>query len=635
MKRPGVETLARRATLPTLVMLVGAALRGLGLSREGFSPDEEITFFAIQGIVDHGLPVLPSGALYTRGLLYSYTAWAFGAIAGHDIAVYRACSAVFGIATVALTFMLARELCFTATGRIAAAAITAILPPLVAVAQWARFYSMFLAFWLLALWLFIRALERRRGGSAYPLVVIAAALLHELAVLLAMLPLISTIFPSHSIVHARARRLVWMVVPGLVAPQAVLFAAHAYLTPRGAAAVANRLDLRLQEAIIWPPTPLFDASPFVVALAACLAAAWHVWLSRVSSLPRVYLMLVSACAFAYLPGLLAAATIFAMIATPSRSFGLAGTCVATIAAATPAWAAAVAFGSDSPLTLAVGFELLRSGLSIPLDSAVFLLSQSPSIAVLLMAGALAVIWRGTPLIIRERGRPVAQLAVLTLMSLGLLGTGFDGRYFLPVVVLAIALAAAIPDALALVSTTMFAAGPTRVAVAVALVGIVAADLASVIGSTGLSVRDRVRLVERSLRPPTLYDPIWAGVRRSLGQVDAVICNDELACALLLDRVDYWLAFSERDQERFALPETDGIRRGAYGGARLVRSLTELRQVIRAHEVVWVVLIDSGKFEYAAYQEVVFAAVGRGELSFVVPATPGWTIARSAADRFHH
>ena len=44
------------------------------LARPGYSPDEEFTLFAVRGIRAQGLPLLPSGLLYDRGLLYSYAA---------------------------------------------------------------------------------------------------------------------------------------------------------------------------------------------------------------------------------------------------------------------------------------------------------------------------------------------------------------------------------------------------------------------------------------------------------------------------------------------------------------------------------------------------------------------------------
>src|SRR4051794_19675758 len=43
------------------VILLGAVLRISALKGPGYSLDEEITFFAVQGIRRHGLPLFPSG----------------------------------------------------------------------------------------------------------------------------------------------------------------------------------------------------------------------------------------------------------------------------------------------------------------------------------------------------------------------------------------------------------------------------------------------------------------------------------------------------------------------------------------------------------------------------------------------
>ena len=78
--RPGssrsTSSLVFAAAVVALVVLLLPDLR-----RAGYSPDEEFTQFAVRGIRSHGLPLLPSGLLYDRGLLYSYAAAGFGAVA--------------------------------------------------------------------------------------------------------------------------------------------------------------------------------------------------------------------------------------------------------------------------------------------------------------------------------------------------------------------------------------------------------------------------------------------------------------------------------------------------------------------------------------------------------------------------
>jgi hypothetical protein len=54
-----------------LTVAVAVSAAWPDLARSGYSPDEEFTVFAVRGIEAHGLPLLPSGLLYDRGLGYS------------------------------------------------------------------------------------------------------------------------------------------------------------------------------------------------------------------------------------------------------------------------------------------------------------------------------------------------------------------------------------------------------------------------------------------------------------------------------------------------------------------------------------------------------------------------------------
>jgi hypothetical protein len=120
-----------------------AAAGAFSLTRQGYTPDEEFTVFAVRGIAAHGLPLLPSGLLYDRGLLYSYTAWLAGALTGADLAAFRAVALVCAAATLVLVFALVRRLASPAAGAVAAF-LVATSVPFWAVATTARFYAPFL-----------------------------------------------------------------------------------------------------------------------------------------------------------------------------------------------------------------------------------------------------------------------------------------------------------------------------------------------------------------------------------------------------------------------------------------------------------------------------------------------------------
>ncbi len=142
-RRPGSRSLAAR----------GRSLAGsLQLTRPGYSVDEEFTVFAVRGIQAHGLPLLPSGLLYDRGIAYSYASLARrrrhrlrAAGISRDEPAQSRRSRVF------LTFTIVRRLA-TETSRAARRVVlVALSMPFWATATSGRFYAPFLACYLAAL----------------------------------------------------------------------------------------------------------------------------------------------------------------------------------------------------------------------------------------------------------------------------------------------------------------------------------------------------------------------------------------------------------------------------------------------------------------------------------------------------
>ncbi|HTM33387.1 MAG TPA: hypothetical protein VL263_18870, partial [Vicinamibacterales bacterium] len=73
--------------------------------------------------------------------------------------------------------------------------------------------------------------------------------------------------------------------------------------------------------------------------------------------------------------------------------------------------------------------------------------------------------------------------------------------------------------------------------------------------------------------PTIEVPGIDDVRASLGADDRVACTDELACLLLVGRVDTWLALDDYVRDRFVVTRATA-RAGVYGGAPAAFSLAE-------------------------------------------------------------
>ena len=129
------------------VLLIGS----LQLTRPGYSVDEEFTVFAVRGIQQHGLPILPSGLLYDRGIAYSYAAWLAGAVTASELPAFRAISLFSAAVCVLLTYFLVRRLSGDNAGAIAAFLVT-VSVPFWATSTTARFYAPFLGSYLLSLY---------------------------------------------------------------------------------------------------------------------------------------------------------------------------------------------------------------------------------------------------------------------------------------------------------------------------------------------------------------------------------------------------------------------------------------------------------------------------------------------------
>lgn len=278
-------------------MLLGAA----SLGRPGYSPDEEFTLFAVRGISAHGLPLLPSGLFYDRGLIYSYASWIAGALTGYELPAFRALSLASAAASLWLVFALVRRVAGDTAG-LAAAAAVALSLPFWAVATSGRFYAPFLASYLLCILLMQRFEEGRdsprlRSGLVSParwLAVAAAAMLcrftHELAFTLLALPSAAAAFsrlkpPASAKATAgrqarvEALRSALALAAGLALAQAALFAVH-YLAPASGGTMIKRFFLwQVLNLIEFPFDPLdmfwhiWRANPLTLATAIALMLA--------------------------------------------------------------------------------------------------------------------------------------------------------------------------------------------------------------------------------------------------------------------------------------------------------------------------------------------------------------------------
>ncbi len=249
--------------------------------RPGYSPDEEFTVMAVRGIAEHGLPLLPSGLLYDRGIFYSYASWLAHAITGSELPAYRALSLVAALISVWLVVALISRVRDRSAGLVGAA-LVATSVPFWATATSGRFYAPFLALYLGTL------LVMGRSLAAVFVLALLSRLTHELAFTLAAAPAIAWLVDRDH--RAQWWRATVATIAGLVAAQVVLFALH-WLTPTSGETMVRRFFL-------WQVLNLFERPPagqYALALAV-MAIGWLVaprraWAISVTALSLASMML--------------------------------------------------------------------------------------------------------------------------------------------------------------------------------------------------------------------------------------------------------------------------------------------------------------------------------------------------------
>ncbi len=127
--------------------------------------DEFTTLWGAERILELGAPILPSGVLYTRGLLNTYVTALFIGVGGPDYLVGRLPSILFGLAAIAAIFWIGRREWNARVGLLAAVGLT-LLPEVIQWSGRARFYSQLLLFVLLMVWAGYAAIRPRQEGAA-------------------------------------------------------------------------------------------------------------------------------------------------------------------------------------------------------------------------------------------------------------------------------------------------------------------------------------------------------------------------------------------------------------------------------------------------------------------------------------
>lgn len=529
------------------------------LLRAGYSPDEEFTLFAVRGIQAHGLPLLPSGLLYDRGLAYSYVSWLAGLASGQAMPAFRLVSLACAAVSLGVLFRELRRVCGDVGAALAVMGVAASLPFWVS-ATTARFYAPFLLCYLVVLALLARMNLTWRGVAALVGGAAAARWTHELAFTLALVPAAAVLLVSTAERWTWVRRTAW-VVAGLAAGQLAIFAVHALAPPSNG-------DVMVRRFFLWQVLNLFERPPLDLPRTLPVAALAGVMVSSGLALARwrvspasATLMLVGGTAAAL--GQVGIAPAVALAALPIAGLvarqSLVGAALAVTACATAFWMLALLAGG---LDVAAAWARVGDTAFVyPLDMFSYLVTESP-----LLVGAVLTLLlarsAGRGGVWQARERALHALWIGWVLWFGVIESGITQRYLLLPVTFMLAVLA-----VDLAAVAARARGAWRRVTPVLAAGVVL--LVALESWWGPSGTER-RWVDAR---PTLD---VGAVAPDVLPTDLVACTDELACLLAVGRADVWLALDEFFRERFIVMRA-GAPTGTYTGAPASFALLPLLQ----------------------------------------------------------
>jgi mannosyltransferase len=153
----------RHAWLLGAVVLVAVLLRFPTVASQSYWADEFLTVTLLKRGLAEMLAAIPT----QEGMppLYYLLAWFWTKPFGTGEAALRSLSALFGVATVPVAYMAARDLVRSQRAGLLTAALVAVNPLLVWYSQEARSYALLVLLTALSFWFFVRALDGARTSS--------------------------------------------------------------------------------------------------------------------------------------------------------------------------------------------------------------------------------------------------------------------------------------------------------------------------------------------------------------------------------------------------------------------------------------------------------------------------------------
>ena len=200
------------------ILALAAALRFYHLGALGLQVDEGIQALAVQGWLQDGLPIVPSGAVYQRSIPFLYLQVITARVVGLNEFALRLPAAAFGVAAVAATYWFARGM-FDRRVAVIAAVFIALSAWEIELSRYGRFYTAFQSTFVISFLCLYRMLT---GGSrawsiGFVAVSLVAITLHEFSIAIAtcfLIPLfdrnVTATFRAKSFAGGMAFVTVWL-----------------------------------------------------------------------------------------------------------------------------------------------------------------------------------------------------------------------------------------------------------------------------------------------------------------------------------------------------------------------------------------------------------------------------------------
>ena len=594
-----------------------AIVIGLGwflVTRPGYSPDEEITVFAVRGILSSGIPAVPSGWIYWRGAAYSYFAAAVAAVTGDTLETYRAIALAAAVCSVIGIGVVGRRV--VGYGGVAAL-LLAVWPLTASLSGYARFYAPFVALYVAAL-LAISHAERRRSASWWFVgAAIVARALQEFAIALLLIPLAAAL--SSQGVDQRRRYIMCAV-----AAAAGVGVAHVLLTlpqnPAGAAVSHwgfNRFALPATTIASLPALTLAGPLDLLVLLAVFSTAA--IALIRKWGGDSLFIFAAAAAATVFALGTIVAIVVCAVLLRPARAGRTAAAALALLVVASIVWLFVIAWRTDIALSPVFAADLWLASFRFPFSAARQLTIAFPVLAVATVGGVSWMMWNarhsdGVNLI----ARAFAGTLWMHIIAVGVFDIDLRVRHLAMLTPLLAMFAGA---AIAALISAGFRASREFGSLAAGLCAVLVLAMVVEQRQFGLGQIERAQREWWGTWSPPIAQSTFSTVHAPpVGADDIGVSNDELASLMRIGRVDYWLAPGPA-AALLSYTAADGVSRGAYGAAELVDG-DSLARVIHARHSrpISLVVFHTGKFGLDEPDSRAIAELRGGDTS----QTEDWT-----------